>query len=145
MGTKTLFATHYHELVALASVLPRIKNFNVAVTEERGEVVFLRKVIPGGADKSYGIHVAQLAGLPKSVIHRAEEVLNRLESDHNQDSSSNRKGGRSLVSQEASEQLSLFGKRPAIIDELLELDLNSLTPLEAITKLYELQKKAKEG
>ena len=82
MGTKTIFATHYHELVELAGFLPRVKNFNVAVTEERGKVVFLRKVIPGGADKSYGIHVAQLAGLPRSVLHRAEEVLTQLESDH---------------------------------------------------------------
>ncbi|HEX9976772.1 MAG TPA: DNA mismatch repair protein MutS, partial [Dehalococcoidales bacterium] len=75
LGAKTLFATHYHEMVELASYLPRVKNFNVAVAEERGEVIFLRKIVPGGVDKSYGIHVAQLAGLPKSVVHRAYEVL----------------------------------------------------------------------
>ncbi|MFC1925116.1 DNA mismatch repair protein MutS [Chloroflexota bacterium] len=145
MGTKTLFATHYHELVELAGVLPRVKNFNVAVTEEKGKVVFLRKVIPGGADKSYGIHVAQLAGLPRSVLHRAEELLTRLESDHHSKPSRNRRGGQGQSSQQAPEQLFLFGKRPPIINELMELDLDSLTPLEAITKLYELRKKAEEG
>jgi len=77
---RTLFATHYHELVELSSLLPRVKNFNVAVTEEEGKVIFLRKVVPGGVDKSYGIHVAQLAGLPMSVVHRAQEILARLES-----------------------------------------------------------------
>ncbi|MBM2832735.1 MAG: mutS, partial [Dehalococcoidia bacterium] len=81
LGAKTLFATHYHELVELAGYLPRVRNFNVAVTEEEGKVIFLRKVIPGGADRSYGIHVAQLAGLPRSVIRRAEEVLVELEGD----------------------------------------------------------------
>ncbi|MCJ7655112.1 MAG: DNA mismatch repair protein MutS, partial [Dehalococcoidia bacterium] len=84
LRAKTLFATHYHELVEMAGFLPRVKNFNVAVTEEEGEVIFLRKVVPGGADKSYGIHVAQLAGLPASVIHRAQEVLVGLESQPRQ-------------------------------------------------------------
>jgi len=81
LGAKTLFATHYHEMVELASYLPRVKNFNVAVTEEGGEVTFLYRIVPGGVDKSYGIHVAQLAGLPKSVVHRAREVLTELEED----------------------------------------------------------------
>ena len=79
LGAKTVFATHYHEMVELASFLPRVKNFNVAVTEEKGKVVFLYKIVPGGVDKSYGIHVAQLAGLPKSVVKRAREVLVELE------------------------------------------------------------------
>lgn len=143
MGTKTLFATHYHELVDLAGILPRVKNFNIAVTEDGGEVVFLRKVLPGGADKSYGIHVAQLAGLPRSVLHRAEEVLTRLENDHQNQLPGNRIKNRNL-SEAVSQQLSLFGKIPLVIEELLELDLDSLTPLEAITKLYELQKRARE-
>ena len=82
LGAKTLFATHYHELVELAGFLPRARNYNVAVTEEKGEVIFLRKVMPGGVDKSYGIHVAKLAGLPKSVIHRAQEVLSDLEGNN---------------------------------------------------------------
>ena len=144
LGAKTLFATHYHELVELADFLPRVKNFNVAVTEEGGKVVFLRKVIPGGADKSYGIHVAQLAGLPKSVLHRAHEVLSDLESNRHQKMSVGRRGRRGRLPEEAPGQISLFGQRPPVLDELLKLDLESLTPLEALNKLYELQKKAKE-
>jgi DNA mismatch repair protein MutS len=142
LGAKTLFATHYHELVDLASFLPRVKNFNVAVTEERGKVVFLRKVIPGGADKSYGIHVAQLAGLPKSVIHRAQEVLSDLEGGHRPGIPQSRKGRHAPPPPPL--QVSFFGQKPLVLDELLKLDLNSLTPLEALNKLYELQKKAKE-
>jgi len=142
LGAKTLFATHYHEMVGLASFLPRVKNFNVAVTEEGGEVIFLRKIVPGGVDKSYGIHVAQLAGLPKSVVHRAQEVLEELE----EDSSRTRtvaKGRRRK--QEPVQQLSFFGQKPPLLEELEKLDIDSLTPLEALTKLYELQKKAREG
>lgn len=142
LGAKTLFATHYHEMVELASFLPRVKNFNVAVTEEGGEVIFLRKIVPGGVDKSYGIHVAQLAGLPKSVVHRAQEVLEELEGD----SSRTRvvsKGRRRK--QEPAQQLSFFGQKPPLLEELEKLDIDSLTPLEALTKLYELQKKAREG
>jgi DNA mismatch repair protein MutS len=141
LGAKTLFATHYHELVGLATFLPRVKNFNVAVSEEGGEVVFLRKIIPGGADKSYGIHVAQLAGLPRSVVHRAEEVLADLE-NHTEEKAARRtrpprRGGH------PSEQLLLFGERHPIIDDILEMDVSSMTPLEAITRLYELQQKAR--
>jgi DNA mismatch repair protein MutS len=84
IGAKTVFATHYHEMVELASFLPRVKNFYVAVAEERGEVIFLHKIVPGGVDKSYGIHVGQLAGLPKSVVKRAQEVLVELEAERPQ-------------------------------------------------------------
>jgi len=142
LGAKTLFATHYHELVELASVLPRVKNFNVAVTEERGEVVFLRKIVPGGVDKSYGIHVAQLAGLPKSVVSRAHEVLADLEGNNNQQKPSSRGKRRK---QEPAQQLAFFGQKPPVLEELENLDINGLAPLEALTRLYELQKKAKEG
>jgi DNA mismatch repair protein MutS len=142
LGAKTLFATHYHELVELANFLPRVRNYSIAVSEEGGKVVFLRKIIPGGADKSYGIHVAQLAGLPKAVVHRAEEVLSELESN----------GDVKVVpgvpprSRQKSprEQLALFGQKSPVTDEILKLDVSSMTPLEAITKLYELQRKAKE-
>ena len=89
LGTKTLFATHYHELVELAQVLPRVKNNNVAVAEEGGKVIFLYKIASGGVDKSYGIHVAQLAGLPKPVIRRAHEVLAELEKNSNTKGRSN--------------------------------------------------------
>ena len=79
LGAKTLFATHYHELTELADVLPRARNYNVAVTEDKGEVVFLRRIVPGGADRSYGIYVARLAGMPGAVVNRAWEVLGELE------------------------------------------------------------------
>ena len=79
MGAKTLFATHYHELTELAQRLPRLKNFNVAVREWRDSIVFLRKIVEGGADKSYGIHVARLAGVPKEVLERAKQILVNLE------------------------------------------------------------------
>ncbi len=140
LGAKTLFATHYHEMVELASVLPRVKNFNVAVIEEAGKVIFLHKIVPGGADKSYGIHVGQLAGLPKSVVHRAREVLSELEGDRNAPAAS--KGRRKETS---AQQMPLFGQKSPVLEELEKLDINSLTPLEALTKLYELQKKAREG
>ena len=135
LGAKTLFATHYHELVDLAGMLPRVKNYNVAVAEEGGKVVFLRRIVPGGTDKSYGIHVAQLAGLPRSVINRAQEVLAELE-------------GRARVAQDKrrrktpAQQLGLFPQPGPLEEELAGLDIDSLTPLEAINKLYELKKKA---
>ena len=141
LGAKTLFATHYHEMVALAGFLPRVKNFSVAVAEEGGEVVFLYKIVPGGVDKSYGVHVAKLAGLPKSVVHRAEEVLLELESDSSRMRETT-KGQRQK--KEAAPQLALFGQKSPLLAEIEKLDINSLTPLEALTKLYELQKKAKE-
>ena len=142
LGAKTLFATHYHELVDLANFLPRVKNFNVAVSEEGGKVVFLRKIIPGGADKSYGIHVAQLAGLPRAVVHRAGEVLTNLENHVEVKAARSARPRRR--EKPPLEQLPLFGQKPPIIDEILGMDVSSMTPLEAITKLYELQQKAKE-
>ena len=142
LGAKTLFATHYHELVELASFLPRVKNFNVAVSEEGGEVTFLYRIVPGGVDKSYGIHVAKLAGLPKSVVHRAREVLEELEGDSR---TARRSKGRRRAKEAISQQLPLLGQKSPLMEELEKLDIDSLTPLEAITKLYELQKKAREG
>ncbi|UCD09886.1 MAG: DNA mismatch repair protein MutS [Dehalococcoidales bacterium] len=139
LGAKTLFATHYHEMVELADFLPRVKNYNVAVTEEKGKVIFLRKILPGGVDKSYGIHVAQLAGLPKQVVNRANEVLDELETSGSQKTPSIRKG---TASKEVVEQISFFGMKSPLIDEIQNLDIESLTPLEALNKLYELQKKA---
>jgi len=139
LGAKTLFATHYHEMVELASFLPRVKNFNVAVTEEGGEVTFLYKILPGGVDKSYGIHVAKLAGLPKSVVHRAQEVLEELEEDSRVAAASPERRRKAVVAK----QLPLLGQKSPLLEELEKMDIDSLTPLEAITKLYELQKKAK--
>ncbi len=142
LGAKTLFATHYHELVELAGVLPRVKNFNVAVTEEKGKVIFLRKIVPGGVDRSYGIHVAQLAGLPRPVIKRAHEVLADLEGDI-QPAKGKTRGKRRKA--EPAQQLNFFGQKPPALEELQKLDIDALSPLEALTRLYELQKKAREG
>jgi len=137
LQAKTLFATHYHELTDLANILPLVRNYNVAVAEEGDHVVFLRKVVPGGADKSYGIHVAQLAGLPRSVVHRAEEILELLERDASRSPVKTRRPAEVL-------QLPLFATTNPVVEELKELDVTQMTPLEAITKLYELQKRAKE-
>ncbi|MGD9118557.1 MAG: DNA mismatch repair protein MutS [Dehalococcoidia bacterium] len=139
LGAKTVFATHYHEMTALAGFLPRVKNFNVAVIEEAGKVIFLHKIVPGGVDKSYGIHVAQLAGLPRSVLHRAREVLDELE---------NGKQASGPVKKKAKEiaaQMPLFGGRSAVEEELEKLEIDGMTPLEALNKLYELKKKAEGG
>jgi DNA mismatch repair protein MutS len=140
LGAKTLFATHYHEMVELASYLPRVKNFNVAVREEGGEVTFLYKIVPGGVDKSYGIHVAQLAGLPRAVVHRAQEVLKELEGDSRMTRPPSRRRPR-----ESPQQLSFFAPKSPVLEELEKLDIDSMTPLEALNKLYQLQKKAREG
>ncbi|MBL7125020.1 MAG: DNA mismatch repair protein MutS [Dehalococcoidales bacterium] len=145
LGAKTLFATHYHELVELASFLPRVKNFNVAVAEEGGEVTFLYKIVPGGVDRSYGIHVAKLAGLPKSVLHRAREVLEELEGDSQKTLAARSSKGRRRPKEAVPQQLPLLGQKSPLMEELEKLDIDSLTPLEAITKLYELQKKSREG
>ena len=145
LGCKTLFATHYHELTELATYSPRAKNYNVAVTEDQGKVIFLHRIVPGGADRSYGVHVAQLAGLPRTVIHRAWEVLRDLEGDAgraNIAKGSRRRSRGHLPVQ----QLPLLGAETSpLMEELLELDISSMTPLEAINKLYEIQQKAKEG
>jgi DNA mismatch repair protein MutS len=141
LRSKTLFATHYHELVELAGALPHVKNYNMAVSEEKGKVIFLRKVVPGGADRSYGIHVAQLAGLPKAVIHRAEEILRRLEEE--QPGRTNGVGKQAVDSQAL--QLTIFGRSSDIEAELKKLDIDAMSPIEAINKLYELKKKAGDG
>ena len=134
LGSKTLFATHYHELVALETYLPKVRNYNVAVLEQDGRVAFLHKIVRGGADKSYGIHVAQLAGIPKAVVHRAEEVLRELESQRETHAQVTRGGV----------QLALFAETDPLRDELANLDVLSLSPLEALNKLFELAQKAKK-
>jgi DNA mismatch repair protein MutS len=142
LGAKTLFATHYHELVELASFLPRVKNFNIAVAEDKGEVIFLYRIVPGGVDKSYGIHVAKLAGLPKSVVHRAREVLAELEEDSRTARRSAR--GQRRRREAAPQQLPLLGQKSPLMEELEKLDIDSMSPLEALNKLYELQNKARQ-
>ncbi|AKG53801.1 DNA mismatch repair protein MutS [Dehalogenimonas sp. WBC-2] len=131
LNARTLFATHYHELVNMADSLSGVRNCNVAVSEDKGEVVFLHKIVPGGVDKSYGIHVAKLAGLPKPVIKRASEVLLELESV--KDKTAAKKPA-------PTPQLSLFQPPPPqVVSELLKLDIDSLTPRQALEMLYQLK------
>ncbi len=132
LRSRTLFATHYHELTQLADLLPGIQNFNVAVTEVENSVVFLHKIVPGGTDRSYGIHVGQLAGLPKPVIQRANEILGELEAS----------SGKAVnISGSTSQQMALFPETNPLVDELRILDLVTISPLEALNKLFEWQKK----
>jgi DNA mismatch repair protein MutS len=142
LRAKTLFATHYHELTELAERLPHVVNYNVAVAEQGDTVVFLHRIVPGAADKSYGIHVAQLAGLPRPVIHRAEEILADLET--NGDSPTRLAAIDGPAGEPAVVQLSLFGGPHPAVDALKKLDINALSPLEALNKLYELQKIAQK-
>ncbi len=141
LGSKTLFATHYHELTALADTLPRVRNYNIAVSEDQGNVVFLHRIVPGGADRSYGVHVAQLAGMPSSIIHRAWELLKELE--HGSMNNKRPGTGRSRWRAPAVAQLSLLGVNDPALEELLSIDVNSMTPMDALNKLYELQTKAR--
>ena len=134
LNCRTLFATHYHELTELPNILPRTRNFNAAVTEEGDEVVFLHRIVPGGADRSYGIHVAQLAGMPRPVVDRARELLAQLEQQ-----------GSDFQLRLPSKpmQLSFFDDtpHPALV-ALRKLEVDSLSPLEALTRLYELKRMA---
>ncbi|MEO6044690.1 MAG: DNA mismatch repair protein MutS [Tepidiformaceae bacterium] len=133
VAARTLFATHYHELTTLADVLPRVQNAHVAVREEGGDVVFEHRIVPGPSDRSYGIHVARLAGLPSAVVSRAEHLLSELESGP---------GGlqtRGGSSNGHVRQPALFGGPSPADEALAKLDVDSLTPIEAIQKLYELR------
>jgi DNA mismatch repair protein MutS len=136
-AAKTLFATHYHEMTSLASSLPRVRNQSVAVAEQEGRVVFLHRIVDGGADRSYGIHVAELAGMPAPVIERAREVLAALEASA-KDGASKRRA--------VAPQLPLLASQaPSEVEAALaELDLDALTPLQALTRLYELKAKLRE-
>ncbi len=132
LRARTLFATHYHELTQLSDLLPGVRNYNVAVGEAGGQVVFLHKIVPGGADRSYGIHVAQLAGLPRPVIQRASEIMQQLELSS---------GKAVKITPGVSQQMALFPETNPMLDELKALDINTLSPIEALNKLYEWQKK----
>jgi len=142
---RTIFATHYHELTALAQTLPRVESRSVAVSEQGGEVVFQHRVVPGGADRSYGVHVAALAGLPRAVVARARELLIELEANPAAGNGQHMEGA----------QLPLLGEIAApsaapppavdrLLDELAELDPDTLAPIEALQRLYELRKRARE-
>ncbi|MDD5766074.1 MAG: DNA mismatch repair protein MutS, partial [Candidatus Marinimicrobia bacterium] len=139
VAAKTLFATHYHELTELESLHPRIKNYNVAVKEYGDRVIFLRKIIPGGCDRSYGIHVAQMAGIPREVIFRAKEILLNL-SDSERTLPTENEKFRKLLSKNEN-QLGLFDAQESELRKALtEVDVDNLTPLEALQKLDELKR-----
>jgi DNA mismatch repair protein MutS len=131
---RTLFATHYHELVGLAEVLPQVTNYNVAVAEEGDQVVFLHQIVPGGADESYGIHVAQLAGMPRDVINRAHEILLDLEAHAPT-------AGFKPSHLNPAQQMILFPESSPLLEELRAMNVTSMTPMEAINKLYEWQRR----
>lgn len=152
VGVRSLFATHYHQLTELAGNLKRVRNYHIAVKEEGDDLVFLRKIVPGATDKSYGIHVAKIAGVPHSVTSRAREILEDIENESAIGTSS-AKGGRKLRSNTRYTQLMLFdgtGQREEnrlnpVLEELKALDVDSLTPLEALNLLSQMKKKLTEG
>jgi DNA mismatch repair protein MutS len=140
-GSRTLFATHYHELIELQRSLSSVRNWNVSVKEWDDQVVFLHRIVPGGADKSYGIHVARLAGIPRGVNERAKEILSQLEANQLN------RYGQSKIAPPAKKsgaiQLTLFQwQENEIVDEIKSLDLTSMTPLQALQLLESMQRRA---
>ncbi len=132
LRARTLFATHFHELIQLAKYLPGVTNYNISVAEVDNQVVFLHKIIPGGADRSYGIHVAQLAGIPQQVIQRAGEILRQLETTS---------GSAVEINPNLVQQMELFPQTNPLLDELKGLDINTMSPIQAINKLYEWRRR----
>ena len=147
LGCRTLFATHYHELVELGERLPHAANYHVAAAEEGGRVVFLRRVLPGGADRSYGIHVAQVAGLPRSVVARAREVLGALEESARAGAPAAAAAGRQPLLFDVSPGADAGrGGGPSPVEQtVLSIDPDQMSPLEALAKLYELRRQAQDG
>ena len=155
LGCKTLFATHYHELTELDGLLPRVRCAKMDVLEDGDRVVFLRQVVPGGADRSYGVHVARLAGIPRAVVRRAQEILHDLEAGAESRAvgpSADRAGRRAAMRTPTPAttgdpifQMTFFGQPDPVIERLKALDVEALSPLEAITTLFELQRAAKKA
>ena len=151
LGAKTLFATHYHELTELEGKLDSVNNYCIAVKEKGDDIVFLRKIVKGGADRSYGIQVAKLAGLPDSVIERAKEIAEQLLANDITDTvksisvDNGHKHKKEHLDEVDMTQISLFDtvKDDDIIDELRNIDIGNMTPLDALNKLYQLQNKVK--
>lgn len=151
LGAKTLFATHYHELTELEGKLNSVNNYCIAVKEKGDDIVFLRKIVKGGADKSYGIQVAKLAGVPDNVIERAKEIVEELSNNditeivQNISAEGSSKRSKPKLDEVDLEQISLLDTmdNDTILNELKELDLSQMTPIEAMNKLYELQNKVK--
>lgn len=142
LGAKTLFATHYHHLNDLEDKLKGVKNYRIAVREEKDRIVWLRKIMPGGTDRSYGVEVARLAGLPNDVIDRASEILKELESNGTGSKAVNKAA--KIKTKTEMLQMTLFEtEKHPVIEELEKLDTSVMSPIEALNKLYELQKKTK--
>ena len=157
LGAKTLFATHYHELTELEERLDSVKNFSIAVKEQGEDIIFLRKIVNGGADKSYGIQVARLAGLPEDILARAKEIVELLSlNDINSHERSEmiksngeiadkyktvKKNSKRKENELEANHLSLFAERKHddILDDIRDMDLSTITPIQALNKLAELQ------
>ncbi len=137
VGAKTIFATHYHELTQLTEELQHACNYNVAVREVGDDIVFLHRLVPGGSDRSYGIHVGRLAGLPGSVVRRATEILRLLESGHHV-------AGQAAPRTPDERQLALFDTEHPILQQLKSLDIDEITPMEALSRLAEFKRHAEE-
>jgi DNA mismatch repair protein MutS len=136
---KTLFATHYHELNDMAASFPRIKNYNVSVKELRDKVLFLRKLEPGGSHHSFGIHVARMAGMPQQVVQKAKKILKKLEASHGTEQRTE-----GLKAAQGEMQLSFFNLDDPLLeeirDEIMDLNIDTLTPVEALMKLNEIKR-----
>ena len=141
---RTLFATHYHELNEMEKNFSRIKNYNVSVREKDGRVIFLRKLERGGSEHSFGIHVADIAGMPKSIVKRANTILRQLEADNSQVGSVGKPSAQAIDATREGMQLSFFQLDDPVLtqirDEILNLDINNLTPIEALNKLHDIRK-----
>jgi DNA mismatch repair protein MutS len=139
---KTLFATHYHELNEMEKSFNRIKNYNVSVKEVDKKVIFLRKLVRGGSEHSFGIHVAKMAGMPQSIVKRSEQILKDLEADNRQATVSKPIG--SIAEHREGMQLSFFQLDDPVLeqirDEIKNLDINNLTPVEALNKLNDIKR-----
>jgi DNA mismatch repair protein MutS len=142
LRAKTLFATHYHELNEMENSFPRVKNYNVSIKELNNKVIFLRKLKRGGSEHSFGIHVARMAGMPRSVVNRADEILKELEQSH--DKKELAKPIADIAGHREGMQLSIFQLDDPVLkqirDEILEIDIDNLTPVEALNKLYNIKK-----
>jgi DNA mismatch repair protein MutS len=139
---RTLFATHYHELTELAELFTNVKNCNVAVREWADEVVFLHKILPGGTDKSYGIHVAKLAGVPKPIVERSKEILEELQNAFAKEAT-----GRGLAKHKTKkppQDILFVQKHKSVLDKLSTTDVNNLTPIDAINLLNQIKKEIDE-
>jgi len=142
MRAKTIFATHYHELNEMENSFSRVKNYNIAIVESNNKIVFLRKLKRGGSEHSFGIHVARMAGMPRSVVSRADEILKEMEQGNSK--SEHAKPISDIAEHREGMQLSFFQLDDPVLkqvrDELLGLDLDNLTPMEALNKLYNIKK-----